>query len=108
MESSDLPAENDRPEDDRPEVIPSEVDPDVECVRIEKAAGTAEPPPHPPPQDQHPPPGRGVRLCPEGYVPRRRRRDYTLDGKRVVTDSPATRNPEEPPAHGAASPPPSP
>ncbi|MET9375550.1 hypothetical protein ABZX98_15540 [Streptomyces sp. NPDC002992] len=103
MESSDLPAE-----DDRPEVIPSEVDPDVECVRIDVAGGAAESPSYSPAQDQHPPPGRGVRLCPEGYVPRRRRRDYTLDGKRVVTDSPATRNPEEPPAHGAASPPQSP
>lgn len=99
MESSDLPAEN-----DRPEVIPSEVDPDIECVRIDETGGAAEPPPYPPTQE-HPPPGRGVRLCPEGYVPRRRRRDYTLDGKRVVTDSPATRNPEEPPDHGTASPP---
>ncbi|MFH9726018.1 hypothetical protein ACH4M4_24105 [Streptomyces sp. NPDC017254] len=103
MESSDLPAE-----DDRPEVIPSEVDPEIECVRIDEAGGTAEPPPHPSTQDEGTVRGRGARLCPEGYVPRRRPRDYTLDGKRVVTDSPATHNPEEPPSHGAASPPRSP
>ncbi|MEU1008595.1 hypothetical protein [Streptomyces sp. NPDC005890] len=92
MASSDVPAG-----DDRAEVIPSEVDPDVECVRIDKAAGQAEPPPSPPP-DAGPPEGR--RLCPEGYVPRRRRRDYTLNGKRVVTGTPPARNPEEPRAHG--------
>ncbi|WP_426361837.1 hypothetical protein [Streptomyces sp. E-08] len=104
MESSDAPAE-----DDRPEVIPSEVDPDIECVRIDEAGGAAEPPPYPPSPSQAggAPPG-GVRLCPDGYVPRRRRRDYRLDGKRIVTDSPATRNPDEPPSHGAVSPPESP
>ncbi|MFI8521807.1 hypothetical protein ACIGEZ_28925 [Streptomyces sp. NPDC085481] len=105
MESSDAPAE-----DDRPEVIPSEVDPDVECVRIDLADDQGDqgehggPPPSPGPVEDVPgPPSapavHGKRLCPEGYLPRRRHRDYTLDGKRIVSDSPPIPNPEDPPAH---------
>ncbi|MFF3734921.1 hypothetical protein ACFYXM_32720 [Streptomyces sp. NPDC002476] len=93
MASSDNPAG-----DDRPEVIPSEVDPDVECVRTDLVRDrTAAPPP---PDAPMPPPSpaseavTGRRLCPEGYTPRRRRRDYTLDGKRIVSDSPPVPNPE--------------
>ncbi|MFZ3493298.1 hypothetical protein ACODT5_08720 [Streptomyces sp. 5.8] len=95
MESSEVPAP-----DDRPEVIPSEVDPDVECVRIDRAGDRAGPPPSPDREDPPGPPSApavsGRRLCPEGYLPRRRHRDYTLDGKRIVSDSPPIPNPEDP------------
>ncbi|MFB7915949.1 hypothetical protein [Streptomyces sp. NPDC056061] len=98
--SSDVP-----PGDGRPEVIPSEVDPDIECVRTDLAGeGAASPPPPdatgpPPPSPVFPASSavRGRRLCPEGYTPRRRHRDYTLDGKRIVSDSPPVPNPEPPP-----------
>ncbi|MDQ1031661.1 hypothetical protein QF035_009243 [Streptomyces umbrinus] len=97
MESSDVPAR-----DDHPEVIPSEVDPDVECVRIDRTDDRAGPPPSPDlPEEGSGPPSapavEGRRLCPEGYLPRRRHRDYTLDGKRVVSDSPPIPNPDDPP-----------
>ncbi|MFE6101559.1 hypothetical protein ACFVQ4_16505 [Streptomyces laurentii] len=93
--STDVPAG-----DGSPEVIPSEVDPDVECVRTDLAEAGAG---APPPDISGPPPSgassavRGRRLCPEGYTPRTRRRHSTLDGKRVVTGSPPVPNPEPPP-----------
>jgi len=75
---------------DEPEVIPSAVDPDCECVKVT-----------PGPELSTPPPGAvklGRALCPEGYVPRRRRRaTYQLRGKEVVTGSPPQPNPERPP-----------
>ena len=69
-------------------VIPSLVDPDVECVEVEVAGGgpTAQPPgPSTEPS--------GVPPCPDGFVPRRRRRTYELDGKVIRTGQPAVRNP---------------
>jgi hypothetical protein len=78
----------------RPAVIPSPVDPDIECVRVDPPGPTGEvaspPDASPAPDDEHPP------LCPEGYVPRRRRRtDYRLDGKLLVGDEPPERNPAD-------------
>lgn len=66
-------------------MIPSPVDPEVECVRAE---GLAEPP--------EPEAGpAGEPLCPPGYVPRRRRREpYELHGKTIETGRPTERNPE--------------
>ncbi|MFI9103589.1 hypothetical protein ACIGXA_23985 [Streptomyces fildesensis] len=79
-------------EDDRPAVIPSEVDPDVECVRIDDPGELAEPPEPPGAAG-----GPGPRLCPDGYLPRRRSRgEYPLAGKRVVTDEPPILNPDDP------------
>jgi hypothetical protein len=74
--------------DERPDVIPSAVDPDVECVRIGSMAHpetTAAPPDEAQQQDGP---------CPPGYVPRRRRRKYQSDGKDLVTGEPPERNPE--------------
>jgi hypothetical protein len=79
-------------EDERPDVIPSAVDPDYECVRLgsQVPSGEVAAPPGPAPE-------RGTRLCPDGYVPRRRRRtDYDLRGKSVVTGDPPERNPDTP------------
>lgn len=79
-------------QDDRPAIIPSEVDPDVECVRIDDPGALAQPPG---------PPGAagGQKLCPDGYLPRRRSRgEYRLEGKRIVTDAPPIRNPDDPDA----------
>ncbi len=73
-----------------PEVIPSPVDPDYECVRIDTAAGgkaPAAPPPGGEPEPEEP------RICPDGYVPRRRRRTYELEGKRIRSSGPPQRNP---------------
>ena len=81
------------PGDDRRSVIPSPVDPDVECVPIEP--GAAEPPPVPGPPEA--PGSGGPPPCPEGYVPRRKRRDYELEGKRIVSKGPSLRNPADPP-----------
>jgi hypothetical protein len=76
---------------DGPDVIPSEVDPAYECVRI-GAGVDGEAPAAPPPGAQPEP--EGQRLCPEGYVPRRRRRPaYRLEGKRIRPSGPAQRNP---------------
>jgi hypothetical protein len=80
--------------DDRPDVIPSEIDPDVECVRIGSEVhgglGAQPPPPAAPDASAEDEP----RLCPEGYVPRRRRRPpYDLDRKVVRRDSPPEHRP---------------
>ncbi len=80
--------------DHRPLIIPSPVDPDVECVRIDTQVPSGElaQPPGPSPTD-----GGDSHLCPDGYVPRRRRRrDYTLNGKEIVTGTPPKRNPDDP------------
>jgi len=80
-------------EPDRPPIVPSPIDPDVECVRVDTLTlpgGRAKPPDPPLAQGDESP-----SLCPDGYVPRRRqRRDYRLDGKVVVTGTPPTRNPD--------------
>jgi hypothetical protein len=73
-----------------PAVIPSPIDSDYECIRIDVAAG-GELPARPPLADEPEP--EGARLCPEGYVPRRRRRRYELEGKRIRSSRPAQRNP---------------
>jgi hypothetical protein len=79
--------------DDGLEVIPSPVDPDYECVRrdLQDPTGQVAEPPSEQPREATLP-----TLCPEGYVPRRRRRHYTLDGKRVQTGRPPERNPNPP------------
>jgi hypothetical protein len=81
-----------------PDVIPSEVDPDYECVRIggsEHSGPPPEPPPDPGAEEEH---QSGGGLCPDGYVPRRRRRArYELDGKKIRSTRPAERNPNPPP-----------
>jgi hypothetical protein len=83
---------------EEPDVIPSEVDPDYECVRIggsEHPGPPAEPPPGPEAEGER---ESGRALCPEGYVPRRRRRPrYELDGKKIRSTGPAERNPNPPP-----------
>jgi hypothetical protein len=64
---------------DLPDVIPSAVDPDVECVRVATAGGAAK---LIPPDEEPVPDANGSQPCPEGYVPRRRRRPpYELEGK---------------------------
>lgn len=70
-------------------VIPSPFDPDYECVPV---AAAGKPGPSPPPGGHKEPPG--PRLCPEGYVPRRRRREYELDGKVIRSHRPAEHNPD--------------
>jgi hypothetical protein len=100
--------------DERPDVIPSTVDAAYECVRVDRQTPSgelADPPaatgaPAPDGADgsattSAPAPadgagGGGRPLCPEGYVPRRRREDRVLDGKQVVTDKPPQRNPADP------------
>jgi hypothetical protein len=76
-------------EGDRLDVIPSEVDPDYECVRLGSTIpdGTLATPP---------PGGRGSegsRLCPEGYAPRRRRKPYRAEGKRAIREGTPGRHP---------------
>lgn len=75
----------------------SVVDPDYECVKVGSAAHSKHPA-EPPPgggKGTHPAGGEGLpALCPEGYVPRRKRRRYILNGKRVRREGPAERNPD--------------
>lgn len=81
-------------DNDRPPVIPSPVDPEIECVRIDTQIPSDElaQPPGPPPTGS----AGSPRLCPDGYVPRRRpRRDYTLEGKEIITGTPRKRNPDD-------------
>jgi hypothetical protein len=59
-------------------VVRSEVDPDYDCVPVGAGDATAAPPPGGLPDRA------GTRLCPEGYVPRRRKAPYRLEGKRIV------------------------
>jgi hypothetical protein len=73
-----------------PEVLPSALDDEYECVLADPEAARA------------PTPG-GPReeLCPPGYVPRLKRREpYRLHGKEVVIDDPPERNPEQNPERG--------
>lgn len=69
-------------------VIPSLIDPDYECVPVASAGAH---PASPPPGGRSEP--DGPHLCPDGYVARRRRRDYDLDGKVIRTHRPAEHNP---------------
>ena len=81
---------------ERPDVIPSEVDPDYDCVRLGSAThgeDVASPPPGGRDSSEAP-------LCPEGYVPRRRRRPYEAKGKRIISDEPPVRNPKPPASDG--------
>ncbi len=74
------------PADELPAVLPSAVDPDCECVLVDR--GLAASPPSAAPA------GQGA-LCPPGYVPRRRQRPpYDLRGKEVVSTEPPEQNPE--------------
>ena len=77
---------------DEPDVIRSVVDPDYDCVRVSKGAAT---PPGPAAAEEPEP--NPDRLCPDGYVPRRRRRPYVLEGKEINTGEPPTRNPRAKP-----------
>ena len=77
---------------EKPDVIPSPVDPDYDCVRVD--FGAARPPG--PMNDAAPDPAT-TRLCPDGYVPRRRRATYRLEGKQIRTGEPPTRNPNPKP-----------
>jgi hypothetical protein len=91
-------------DDDRPAVIPSAVDPDVECVRADTQSPSgelAQPPGAPVPASAS---GDTPQLCPDGYVPRRRSRPgYALEGKRIVSQGPPVQNPNPPPAQRASS-----
>jgi hypothetical protein len=78
---------------DKPDVFPSPVDPDYECVPIDSA--TATPPPGPTDDAKADP--AATQLCPDGYVPRRRRAPYRLEGKKIKTSEPPTRNPNRNP-----------
>lgn len=79
---------------DAPDVIPSEVDPAYDCVRL--GSTSAEPDVAQPPPGGHE--GGGPGLCPEGYVPRRRRAPYRAEGKHLVSEKPPEHNPKPPPA----------
>jgi hypothetical protein len=64
--------------------------PDCECVKVTPGTKLSTPPPEAAKM--------GRALCPEGYLPRRRRRvTYQLRGKEVVTSRPPKSNPEPPP-----------
>jgi hypothetical protein len=78
---------------DPPDVLPCEADPDYECVRIGSQANVADGPASPPPGGRDP----GPPLCPDGYVPRRRRdRNYTAEGKVIRPAAPPHRRTDEP------------
>jgi hypothetical protein len=69
-------------------IFPSLVDPECDCVPI--GSQTPDGRVAAPPSDDE---GEAEPLCPEGYVPQRRRRKYDLEGKVVVTDAEPERNP---------------
>jgi hypothetical protein len=75
------------------DVIPSPIDSDYECVRRDSQdpMGKVAEPPTPQLREAASP-----ELCPEGYVPRHRRREYRLEGKVVQTGRPPERNPDAP------------
>jgi hypothetical protein len=70
------------------EMFPSSVDPEYDCVPIgsQTPEGRVAAPPDDDEREAEP-------LCPEGYVPQRRRRKYSLEGKVVVTGTEPKRNP---------------
>lgn len=67
---------------DPPDVIPCESNPDFECVRTasQTPTGGIATPPDPGTQADT------DALCPEGYVPRRRRKPYRSEGKVIRKD----------------------
>jgi hypothetical protein len=69
-------------------ILPSSVDPEYDCVPIgsQTPDGRIATPPDDDEREAEP-------LCPEGYVPQRRRRKYSLEGKVVITDTEPKRNP---------------
>jgi hypothetical protein len=69
-------------------IFPSLVDPECDCVPI--GSQTPDGRVAAPPSDDE---GDAEPLCPEGYVPQRRRRKYDLEGKMVVTNAEPERNP---------------
>ena len=69
-------------------VIPSPVDTRYECVPV--PADTSDQP-TPPPGGQPEP--DAARLCPEGYVPRLKRKTYRLEGKSIRPGPVSQRNP---------------
>jgi hypothetical protein len=71
-------------EPEGPEVIPSAVDADYECVRVD---GPLAQPPTASESDL-------PRLCPDGYVPRLKHRHGALEGKRVRSEGQPERNPD--------------
>ncbi len=74
---------------EQPDVLPCEKDPRFECVRIgstDPHGAAASPPPGGDSESE-------AGLCPDGYVPRRRRPPYAAEGKRVIRDGPPERNP---------------
>jgi hypothetical protein len=72
-------------EPDGPEVIASAVDADYECVRVDGPLAA------PPTASE----GDLPRLCPEGYVPRLRRRHGELEGKSVRSKGSPEHNPDD-------------
>lgn len=80
----------------KPEMQPmltSEIDPKYECIPIQSQSLSGE--------IATPPPGdevdSGQRLCPEGYVPRLKRKSYLLEGKEIITpEAKPERNPSTP------------
>jgi hypothetical protein len=77
----------------RPDVIPSEVDPDYDCVRLGSTAPDGRVATPPPGGHDDPPVAADTTLCPDGYVPRRRREPYEARGKRMISKEPPQRNP---------------
>jgi hypothetical protein len=76
------------------DVFPSPVDPSYDCVPIgsQTPDGSVARPPPGGPEDTGEKEGRP--LCPDGFVPRLRRPDYRLWGKRVITGKPPEHRPE--------------
>lgn len=73
--------------DEPPLVLPSAPDDEYECVLVDPEAARA-------PSAGQP----GESKCPPGYVPRLKRRgDYRLHGKEVVSEQPPEQNPHPPP-----------
>jgi hypothetical protein len=75
------------------QIFTSEINPNYECVPIESQTPSGE--------IASPPPGgeaeSGQRLCPDGYVPRLKRKRYLLRGKEIVTpEAKPERNPSSP------------
>lgn len=69
----------------------SPIDPDFECIPIDSQTSNG-PLASPPPggKEEH----SNRRLCPEGYIPRRKRKSYKLQGKVIIDPAHAPeRNP---------------
>ena len=75
------------------DVIASPSNSDYECVRRDSQDPTGKVSEPPTSQQRE---VASPELCPEGYVPRHRRRDYRLEGKVVQMGGPPERNPDAP------------